>query len=88
MSAPSDEVLGVLREIIEKVENPKTAIDFATHAMEIMTTTLNEDVYEVMRKMELNGFSDLPVMENSRMMGVLGQGTVFTYSGKKWADVS
>ena len=60
---PSDEIGAVLEEILEKVEQPKKAMNYATWADKIQKTRLDEEAYPVMRMMELRGFSHVPVVE-------------------------
>ena len=76
---PSDEIGAVLEEILEKVEQPKKAMNYATWADKIQKTRLDEEAYPVMRMMELRGFSHVPVVEGEKMIGVFSKSTVFSF---------
>lgn len=80
---PSPSLVAKLREIVNAVENSKTAIDLSTWAEHLITATLESNVFEVMRTMESKGLSHVPVMNNGRMMGVFSKGTFFTYAISK-----
>lgn len=80
---PSPSLNAKLREIVNSVQNSKTAIDLSTWAEHLITATLDSNVYDVMRTMESKGFSHVPVMNHDRMMGVFSKGTFFTYTISK-----
>jgi hypothetical protein len=80
---PSPSLNEKLREIVNSVQNSKTAIDLSTWAEHLITATLDSNVYDVMRTMESKGFSHVPVMNHDRMMGVFSKGTFFTYTISK-----
>ena len=80
---PSQSLIAKLREILDEVENSKTAIELSTWAEHLITATLDSDAYDIMRTMEAKGYSHVPVMSNGRMMGVFSKGTFFSYAIKR-----
>lgn len=76
---PSDEIGAVLQEIVRKAEQPRKAIEFATWADKILTTTRDSEVTPLMRMMELRGYSHVPVVNGDQIIGVFSKTTVFTY---------
>ncbi len=61
---PSDEIGAVLEEILEKVEQPKKAMNYATWADKIQKTRLDEEAYPV---------------DGEKMLGVFSKSTVFSF---------
>lgn len=76
---PSASLMKKLRTILDAVENSKTALDIATWEKHLITATLDDGVFELMRTMEYKGYSHVPVMNHGRMMGVFSKGTFFSY---------
>lgn len=77
---PSEALIRFLDRVIETVTQPPKALDCATLFADILKATPNQRVQTVMKKMERQGFSHVPVIENSKFIGVFSIGTIFQYS--------
>lgn len=76
---PSEEIIAKLREIIEKVEHPLLALDFAVRSNNIMKARLEDSVFSVMSRMENNGYTHVPIVNDGKLFGVFSKSTVFSY---------
>ena len=79
---PSETVLNNLKECIEFIKMPPLALTFATPADKILKTNLSANAFKTMSKMDKNGFSHVPVLENNYFVGVFSSRTVFDYTLK------
>lgn len=77
---PSDALIQVLVDALEYVRTPKPAIDFATPRSRLLIADSGERVFPVMRAMEKEGYSHVPVFRNGRLTGVFSISTVFSYT--------
>lgn len=76
---PAQGVMDVLREVIEYVQRPPMALDYATPTERILKTRSEERVLPLMRAMSKKGFSHVPVIgEQGHMTGVFSVSTVFS----------
>lgn len=76
---PSEAMINILKEVIEYVERPPLAINYATPFEALLKASLNNNVLSVMKKMERRGFSHVPVTESNRFVGVFSVSTLFMY---------
>ena len=77
---PSQSMIDFLNTVINYVTQPPRAIECATLYADILKTSPTQKVQTVMRKMQRQGFSHVPVIENGKFIGVFSVSTVFTYS--------
>ena len=75
---PSDAVVDSLREIVAAVESPRPAAEYATPLAHLLTARMEDSVLDLMRRMEENGFSHVPVLQNDRIEGVFSVSTIFS----------
>lgn len=75
---PSQPVLRALQDVLAYVQKPPLAIEYATPISRILCAGLSDRVLQVMRCMEKNGFSHIPVLENRRFLGVFSAAAVFS----------
>ncbi len=75
---PAQGVVDALREIVEYVQRPPMALNYATPAEKILKTSPAEPVLPLMRAMSKRGFSHVPVMSGDRVAGVFSISTVFS----------
>lgn len=75
---PSEPILAALREALEFVRRPPLAIDFATPGSRIQSAGLSDKVLSVMKDMEKNGFSHIPILDKKRFVGVFSLSTIFS----------
>lgn len=76
---PSQGVLESLDRIIEYVQRPPLALDFATPPEKILWAHMRDRVGDIMRTMEGRGFSHVPVSDGKGFCGVFSVSTVFSY---------
>lgn len=76
---PSQSICNELQACLEYVKRPPLAIDYATKGDNIMKAGLNQSVLKIMRIMEKNGYSHIPIMENGSFVGVFSMSTVFGF---------
>lgn len=76
---PSPALFEILKEIINIIENPALAIDYAIHTDQIFKTSLHENALNIMRRMQAAGFSHVPVLVRDQLLGVFSKTSVFSY---------
>lgn len=80
IAEPHDFVLKEYARIKENVINPPLALNtIAIKAGSIYTTTLDSIALDVMKKMSEEIYTHVPVIENSKLVGVFSEDTVFSY---------
>lgn len=75
---PADAVVETLREIVAAVERPPRASEYATPLEHMLTARMDDYALEMMRIMEKNGFSHVPVLRRGRVEGVFSVSTIFS----------
>lgn len=76
---PSDGTIKVLNAILDYLNAPPPAIDYATPAGRILKTDFEQNVIQLMKTMNKKGFSHTPVFEHGRFFGVFSVSTIFSY---------
>ena len=76
---PSQTILNNLKQCIDFIKKPPLALNFATPSDMIMKASFSANVLKTMSKMYKNGFSHVPVLENSYFTGIFSMSTVFEY---------
>lgn len=79
---PSQSMLRRLDEIIAHVKRVRAAKDYGTPAERIMSAHLNDNVLCVMRNMQKNGYSHVPVIHKGAFAGVFSVKCLFDYLAK------
>lgn len=74
----TDYLIRALKEEIEDVKDPLTAIKVCKKQNEVLCTTLNEKVKIISKKMLELGYTHIPVIENGYLYGVFSQTTLFS----------
>lgn len=74
---PSEQLINGLKEIIDAIENPRKALDFAERR--IYTATPDSKITEVTAVMNKYGYSHVPVYENRRLIGIFSVNVLFSY---------
>lgn len=83
---PSDRLTDILRRIIDEVENPPAALSICTPTSGLLLCTGCEKVRDVVRAMEANGYSNVPILENGVLDGVFSAGTLLSYAAEPDSD--
>lgn len=80
IAEPHDFIINKYDGIKGKVLNPAKAIDtIAIKAGEIFTTNLEASTIDVMKIMNDNIYTHVPVIENGILIGVFSENTIFSY---------
>ena len=76
---PSESIIRFVVELTEFIRRPPLAVDYATPFANLLKTTRSQNVRSLMKKMERQGISHVPVIENGECIGVFSVSTVFNY---------
>lgn len=76
---PSTAMVTFLKEVTDYIRRPPLALEYATMYDDIIKTTPSQKVQTVMRKMQKQGFSHIPVMSDGELVGIFSVSTIFTY---------
>ena len=76
---PSDALIHVLEDVLAYIRTPKPAIDFATPRSRLLISASGEKALSVMRAMQKEGYSHVPVFRKGQLAGVFSISTVFSY---------
>lgn len=79
---PHDYIVSKYDGIKNKIKNPPIALDIAIKAEDIFTTTMKSVALDVMKEMNKNTYTHVPVFENERIIGVFSENSVFSYMVK------
>lgn len=80
IAEPHEEVIIQYKNIMNKVMEPDKALEtVAVKANNIFTANLEDDALEVMKKMQQNIFTHVPVLENNKLIGIFSENTIFSY---------
>lgn len=80
IAEPHEEIITQYKNIMNKVMEPDKALDtVAVQANNIFTANLEDDALEVMKKMQQNTFTHVPVLENNKLIGIFSENTIFSY---------
>ena len=79
IAEPHEFIVSRYEKILNTVINPPMALSIAVRAQDIFTTTLNDRAIDVMRKMNENVYTHIPVIEDNSMIGIFSENVVFSY---------
>ena len=77
---PSESLIRFLDEVTDYLRQPPKALSCATLFADILKTTRSQKAQTVMKKMERQGFSHVPIISGGECIGVFSVSTVFTYA--------
>ncbi len=75
---PSDALGEKLKQIIDSVENPLRAADIAVPRERILFADAAENLFSVLRQMEKQCYTNVPVTQNGSMIGILSESVLFS----------
>lgn len=75
---PSEAMIGFLEEVTDYVCRPPLALPFSTQFADILKTSPNQRAQVVMKKMQRQGFSHVPVFESGVMTGIFSVNVFFS----------
>ena len=76
---PSEEMVDFLRKLLEHINNPMKAMDYAIKINNLYTVSLKSNIIEVVRYMQTMGYTHVPVMQEGKMFGVFSANVLYTY---------
>lgn len=76
---PSDKLVEFIGHCVEVVKSPLRAIDYSVKINNMYTAALSSRVFDVIRHMRTNGFTHVPIMDDSRLIGVFSANVLFGY---------
>lgn len=79
---PSEGIVHFLQEVTDYLQRPPLALSYATQFADILKASPKNKVITVMKKMQKSGFSHVPVLDGSVMIGIFSIGTFFSYALK------
>lgn len=80
IAEPHDYVIQKYKEIMEEVMDPPLALDtIAIKIRDIFTTTMEANALNVMKEMNRNSYTHVPVLHDGSLLGVFSENTIFSY---------
>lgn len=80
IAEPHDYIVRKYNDLLQKITKPPKALNtVAIRADKIYSTTLNNSALEVMKTMNKNVFTYVPVLEDGKIIGVFSENTIFSY---------
>lgn len=76
---PSLSMIRFLEEVTDYVRQPPLGLECATLYADILKTSYSQKVSTVMKKMERQGYSHVPVIDKGECVGVFSVSTIFTF---------
>ena len=76
---PSKGMLGTLERIVERIERLPSAFDICTKVEDLFSVGPHDGLLAVMLSMAGRGHSQVPVLRDRRVVGVLSERTLVTY---------
>ncbi len=76
---PSDKLVEFMQHCVDMIKSPLKAMDYSIKINNMYTAGLSSKVLDIIRHMRINGFTHVPVMENSRLIGVFSANVLFGY---------
>ena len=76
---PSDDMIKMLSETVQKVNNPPRARNVAIPLHMILSKGMEDLVLPTMREMMEKMYTHVPIMKNGSVIGVFSENTIFSY---------
>ena len=74
----SIKIINYLKEEIDYLINPITAIDICKKTHELIIGDLNSNILKLCNKMIENGYTHIPILDNNIVIGVFSENTIFS----------
>lgn len=81
---PREDMLELIQEIYIKITKPKFVLDFFN--VNVYSTTPNSDLAIVLEQMVTNDFSQAPILEDGKIIGLLNKESIANWMGRNVAD--
>lgn len=76
---PNDIVVDRYQSILKALKNPPSALTIAVPGNMIFSTTLDANLNKVLKEMDKNIFTHVPVIEDKKMTGILSENAILSY---------
>ena len=76
---PSEAMCGLLEDLIAKIEKPSRCIDVSPPLSEIVCADPDDKLLPLIRTMTKRGLSNLPILYEGRVVGILSAASVLSY---------
>lgn len=76
--SPSDEMISLMKKCVNIINNPPHALDYAVKYNSMMTASLYDKVVDVIKIMNENIYTHIPVMEKNKLIGVFSDNTIYS----------
>lgn len=76
---PSDEMVALLDQTMEKIRNPKRAKHIFVPRNKVSCRTMNDYIYPAMVEMRNCVYTHIPILENDVVVGVFSENTLLNY---------
>jgi CBS domain-containing protein len=79
ISSPNPELVKTYRAVRDALLNPKTALSIAVPGSKIYSATLDDKLLDVMKVMDKNIFTHVPIIKNDKMIGIFSENALLSY---------
>jgi CBS domain-containing protein len=79
ISQPNPLLVKTYKAIRDSLMNPSTALGIAIPTNKIYTSTLDAKLSNVMKTMDENIFTHVPIIDNDKMIGIFSENTLLSY---------
>ncbi len=76
---PTDAMIDLLKKTIRRIEKPLTASDIYVPLGEVLFAEMETKVFSVMSAMFKKAFTHVPILEDSKVVGVFSDNTLMNY---------
>ncbi len=76
---PSDSMIKMLREVLERVSNPELALKYSIPKDKIVIAHLSDPLMPTLEKMHKMGYTNVPIYEHKNLVGILNEKIIYTY---------
>lgn len=79
IASPHPEIIKKYRAIKDAMLNPRTALSIAIPAHNIYTASLNSNLGEVLKEMNKNIYTHVPIIKENQMVGIFSENSLLSY---------
>lgn len=76
---PAPALVQTLKKLVEELEAPPKALEYATRGNDVLTATMETPVLPLMQQMKDKGLSHVPILKGEHLKGVFSVSTVFSF---------
>lgn len=78
----NDSTIETLKEEISLIRNPKLVHSVMINLSDVFYTEKNETISSIFERMQKHTYSNVPILESGRVIGIFGEHSVFSYITK------